>query len=290
MLTKKLSRTPSADNSHHNQSPLPSPRFLDPDFPTNFQSLSKNPHSSLRKYLTFTAISEHPHLQSLPLFSNKSSIFTLKSNILKHDHFLNALKVLWLYPELIERIFLKKNSDTNHLYSVMLCDSGEWRLFHLDEHIVVDKKHKVPAFIIPETKYLTELWPLILEKAFAKCLGAYELLSAGCYEHTMRDLTGACYSKLSDDPGLPELSEFISNATTQRDILTCFQKEEYTEDGKQPIHLILGLEQRRVGGKISRDSGMKHTRSENKQQLVRLRDLSRKGKEGEITVDLEETC
>ena len=231
--------SPNRVNKPKNQlQTITSPRFVDAEFPPSVHSLSRNPKSQLSRYLTFLPISSHPSLHSIPLINPYNYTLDYNSNTLQHHYFLDVLRVIALYPHLLDRIFVRKSAESSDIYNVLLCDTGEWRLLHLDEYVLVEKKSKRPAFITTSNGVFQELWPFILEKAFAKCIGAYDLLSAGCYEHMMRDLTGACYQKFGEDLTNRELQTFLENSIKKKDIVTCFLRENFSDNKSQPFHLI----------------------------------------------------
>lgn len=89
-------------------------------------------------------------------------------------------------PERIKKLFIDKQANEQGIYSVKLCKNGLQFQIVLDEFIpVVGDK---PAFAQSKNG---ELWPVILEKAWAKVHGSYERIEGGQSHMTMRDLTGA---------------------------------------------------------------------------------------------------
>ena len=95
---------------------------------------------------------------------------------------------------------------------------GEWQHVVIDDFIPV--KNKAPSYSRANGD---ELWVLLLEKAYAKAYGSYEIIEGGNPAIALRDLTGAPYENL-DDASPDEFWRFITESDKKGFILTCYTK------------------------------------------------------------------
>jgi hypothetical protein len=136
--------------------------------------------------------------------------------------FLSALAVVAEKPYLVQKLLPHKRLNPVGVYQVNLCLDGVWQDIIIDSHLPViyrdisDMKNNtssrkkregipvldqpgiiaVPAFCAtPEG----QLWPALVEKAYAKAHGSYQQLSGGFIAEGLSDLTGApCETILFD--------------------------------------------------------------------------------------------
>lgn len=73
--------------------------------------------------------------------------------------------------------------------------NGIWKLFTLDECFPVLPTSNKLAFSRTDQ---SELWVLLLEKAYAKAYGNYWNIVGGDPVHALRDLTGAPYDRIEN--------------------------------------------------------------------------------------------
>ena len=109
-------------------------------------------------------------------------------------YFLASLSALAEYPERIKRIFLTQTINEAGCYAVQLYINGERRTVVVDDYFPYDSATETWAFSQPsrvDNTRLSEIWVLVLEKAWAKLHGSYERIEAGFAENVLRDLTGA---------------------------------------------------------------------------------------------------
>lgn len=80
------------------------------------------------------------------------------------------------------------------LYLVRIFQQSNWKSVILDEHIPVisHQDRLVPAFVTVEREEgaALEIWPYLLEKAFAHYYSAYELLGEGNTIDFLNEITG----------------------------------------------------------------------------------------------------
>jgi calpain-15 len=74
-----------------------------------------------------------------------------------------------------------------------MCINGEWRAVVIDDMFPCRPKNKHPAFCSSKSK---ELWPMVLEKAWAKVFKSYDNIIAGNPEEVLRALTGGVTWKI----------------------------------------------------------------------------------------------
>jgi len=100
--------------------------------------------------------------------------------------FLSSLAVLSAYPELVKRLLVTTARSQCGVYCVRLCVGGQWKLFFVDDYFPCDS-NGFPVFLQPQRQ---TLWPLLIEKAFAKMHGAYAAIDGGRTEEALAILTG----------------------------------------------------------------------------------------------------
>lgn len=81
-----------------------------------------------------------------------------------------------------------------------MCDMGIWQTVIIDDYFPTYGDGV--AFSGPKIdKNITEIWVLLLEKAWAKLFGSYYVINAGFTEDALRDLTGAPCENVESDSG-----------------------------------------------------------------------------------------
>eukprot|EP00045_Choanoeca_perplexa_P016316 m.218822 g.218822 ORF g.218822 m.218822 type:complete len:950 (-) comp17225_c1_seq7:2973-5822(-) len=116
----------------------------------------------------------------------------IKQGRLSDCWLLCAISALAEFPSFIERLFTPKDMlqpiqvNEQGVYQVQICKHGEWWTMRLDDLFPVVVGHG-PIFA---RAHGNELWVMLLEKAFAKVAGNYELLGGGLACEALIDLTG----------------------------------------------------------------------------------------------------
>lgn len=103
-------------------------------------------------------------------------------------YFLSALSSLAEHTNLISRLFDTVKYNKEGFYAVWLNHDGIWKHIVLDDYFPCFGQ--IPAF---SKSNGSELWVMILEKAYAKLFGNYHNIEAGLPEQAVTDLTGSPY-------------------------------------------------------------------------------------------------
>eukprot|EP00359_Climacostomum_virens_P011706 CAMPEP_0204909838 /NCGR_PEP_ID=MMETSP1397-20131031/8468_1 /ASSEMBLY_ACC=CAM_ASM_000891 /TAXON_ID=49980 /ORGANISM="Climacostomum Climacostomum virens, Strain Stock W-24" /LENGTH=563 /DNA_ID=CAMNT_0052079783 /DNA_START=101 /DNA_END=1792 /DNA_ORIENTATION=- len=170
-------------------------KYTDDSFLPVRSSLIKNwysaDHDTQRswKYFSWKRINEiyaHP----IKVFDNIEPN-DIQQGALGDCYFLSALSALAEYPHRIKRLFDTQDYEAAGAYVVYMCDLGAIKPFIVDDYFPVTTLGK-PAFSGPKVESGTsELWVVLLEKAFAKRFGSYYSISEGITNDVLRDFTGA---------------------------------------------------------------------------------------------------
>ena len=180
-------------------------KFYDDLFPPNINSLIKGYHSNkypkknTKKTLGETLFKEYRDIvwkrESESINNNinilpQDNIFTNKIiyNKLSNPNLFNALNALGNYPERIKKLFINSKKDTTCLYAVNIGQNGNLQQVVIDDFFPFNQKHNNKSFLTEEKGLL---WPQILEKAYAKIYGSYNLISEKSMESILKDLTCA---------------------------------------------------------------------------------------------------
>jgi calpain-15 len=104
-------------------------------------------------------------------------------------YFLAACASIAQNPHRLERLFLSgKQYNPKGLYAVAICINGIWEEVLLDDYFPCHPLSKAPAYTKSPSNLL---WPLLLEKAWAKVHLGYLNIASGKTRDALRDLTGA---------------------------------------------------------------------------------------------------
>ena len=179
-------------------------KFLDEQFPPNINSLIKGYHPIKKdkkelddillidyKDISWKRDSELSNNNNLNtyifpvdnLFINK-----IVYNKLSNPNLFYALNILGENPENIKKLFLSNKKDSTCLYGVNLCQNGYFQQVVIDDFFPYNQKLNTKIFLTEEKGLI---WPQILEKAYAKLYGSYNLITNKSMESIMKDFTCA---------------------------------------------------------------------------------------------------
>jgi calpain-15 len=152
-------------------------------------------------------------------------------------YFLSTLSAMAEFPKRIEKLFDTQDYQESGCYSINICTMGIWTDVVIDDYFPC--YGDAVAFSGPKVeKNVTEIWVLLLEKAWAKLFGNYNAISAGFTEDVLRDLTGApCENIMNDNPDLfPKLYD----ANQANYIITAASAgDEEAGDSVNPMGLVI---------------------------------------------------
>jgi len=111
-----------------------------------------------------------------------------QQGLLGDCYFISAAAAIAEEPERIKKNFLTAEKNAAGVYAVTLYPIGIPQTVLVDDVFPFDEKNQLVMGNIGED---SALWGPILEKAFAKVAGNYEMASGGWVEEGFRMLTGA---------------------------------------------------------------------------------------------------
>jgi hypothetical protein len=104
-------------------------------------------------------------------------------------YFLASCAAIALNPKRLERLFISgKHYNPKGLYAIAICINGIWEEILLDDYFPCKAKSRTPAYTKNRENFL---WPMLLEKAWAKVHLGYLNIASGKARDALRDLTGA---------------------------------------------------------------------------------------------------
>lgn len=112
--------------------------------------------------------------------------------------FLSAISaVAHVRPDLLNRLFYTGNRvdmPTNGIYTLMFYQDGNAIITSIDDTVAVKKANKKQVaftqFTMDDDTGIAEVWPLVIEKAYAKFKGNFTAINGGYPEVALSDLTG----------------------------------------------------------------------------------------------------
>ena len=132
-------------------------------------------------------------------------------------YFLSAVSCIAVYPELIQRIFRDREVQATGCYSIVLCVQGCWEEIILDD-LFPCYGNKL-AFASSNSQ---GIWPMLIEKAWAKANGSYDSIISGQCSEAFRAVTGACTSEYKiEDDNPEELFKIIYDSIRNNYLICC---------------------------------------------------------------------
>ena len=194
-------------------------KFYDNQFPPNLNSLIKGYKKnifnqknkiSLEKYknIIWKRESELNFFPETNIFPKNGSFSNSKSicqGPYTNYKFLSAIIAMSRYPKIIKKLFLSEKKTKNGIFGLKICNNGFLQEIVIDDFFPVLNPNLTNFNNIDNTTNYpycfthskdNSLWVQILEKAFAKAYGSYEILSKKCIEGILKDLSFAPISVL----------------------------------------------------------------------------------------------
>ena len=180
-------------------------KFLDEQFPPNINSLIKgyHPTKTSKKDLDEILLIDYKDIswkRDSELNSNNNNINTsifppdnifinkIIYNKLSNPNLFYALNILGEDPDKIKKLFINNKKDSSCIYGVNLCHNGHFQEVVIDDFFPYNQKLNSKIFLTEEKGFI---WPQVLEKAYAKLYGSYNLITNKSMENIMKDFTCA---------------------------------------------------------------------------------------------------
>lgn len=195
----KVGEASNSKNFFQQNAPSPGQKWEDDLFPPNDKSLiGSTPNSNdsfecTNKDIDPTEIEWKRANEIFPephLFEGEISTKKIVNGKIGNPYFLSAICAIAEYPGLISNIFLTKEYNPDGFYTLKLFIDGEYQIIYIDDYFPCLKGTNIPYFLKPNN---FELWPMLLEKAWAKVNGSYANSISGWPIDVFRAFTGfAC--------------------------------------------------------------------------------------------------
>ncbi|XP_067009167.2 calpain-9 [Anabrus simplex] len=203
--------------------------FCDSDFPPSKQSLYENPDdpdNKDRQWMRPREISKKPQM-----FVNGAHRGDVQQGDLGDCWFLSACSAIAQIPELINKVIPPNQVLDGKGYTGKLkfnfWSMGEWETVEIDDRLPVDDDEQL---VYSRCTAENEFWLPLLEKAFAKFQGNYEILEGGHLVEGFVNLTGFFVENViiaNEDKN--ELYRRLRVERKHKSLLTCSRASQYTQ-------------------------------------------------------------
>ena len=228
-----------------NQSPpKPGEQWIDDIFPPNNTSIS-----SSQKFndlfecqendidpseIEWKRINEiYPEPQ---LFSGEINTKSLINGKISSSYFISAISAMSDYPGLIKNIFINKEYNPDGYYTLILFIDGEFQIIYLDDYFPCLKGTNIPFFLKINN---FNIWPLLLEKAWAKINNTYQNSLSGWPNDIFRTFTGfSCEELIHNEEEKERIWRIIKEVKENHGIICSSTKNE---EDIEVTGLITGL-------------------------------------------------
>ena len=168
-------------------------RYEDAQFPASDASLGEPPPQPVQWLRPAAA------LGPVELFAPAGAVATFELGAARlHDCWLlGALAALATNSALLQRLFVSTRAAEYGMYTLQLYWHDEWVQVTVDDRLPCDA-HKAPLYVRSGNR--AELWPALVEKAWAKLAGSYAALGGGTLPQALRSLTGSVPVRLELAP------------------------------------------------------------------------------------------
>ena len=185
-------------------------KFYDNQFPPNLNSLIKGyQNQNLNNNINFIKKTNSNDITDNPVLKYKNVVWKResemtdypdifpKNGILAQDivngkytneNFLSAIGALAEFPKIIKNLFISEKKNKNGIFGLKICKDGFLQEVVIDDYFPVNKEDDTYCFTHSKDD---SLWVQIIEKAYAKAYGSYELLRNKGVEGILKDLSYA---------------------------------------------------------------------------------------------------
>ena len=207
-VQKEETSTTSPENlkTFQNQNrPKPGEQWTDDLFPPNENSLQltnpnvKDSFESQNKDIDLSEIEWKRANEIFPephLFEGELNTKNITLGKVSSPYFFPTISAIADYPGLISKIFITKEYNPDGFYSLILFIDGEYQIIFVDDYFPCLKGTNIPYF--SKTNNF-ELWPMLLEKAWAKVNGSYVNSLSGWPNDVFRTFTGFCCEDINHE-------------------------------------------------------------------------------------------
>lgn len=156
------------------------------------------------------------------LFSNDISIDDVKQGGIGDCYLIASLAALARRPELIRNIFKTSNTNSQGLYEIYIYYQGKKHILFVDDHLIYSNygRQYVNDFLFANPNG-SELWVLLLEKAFAKFEGGFSNIVGGVCSQVFTFLTGAATTTTSGSNKIANCWDEIKTCIAKNNIIAC---------------------------------------------------------------------
>jgi calpain-15 len=164
---------------------LPDSKFIDPYFPPTAYSL----YGALGQHHDFKVEWRRPEKflpGAISVFEGRIEAQDIIQGCLNDCWFLTAACALTANQASVEQLFITKTTQKSGIYKLKICKDGEWQVVTVDDLFPCYQSGS-PLY---SKSHGSELWVLLLEKAYAKLHGSYSALNFGKATEALTDLTG----------------------------------------------------------------------------------------------------
>ena len=243
--TKKLESSsnsdinfPSIENFQNlktflNQSPpQPGSQWIDDIFPPNntsisnsqkftdlFESEDNDIDLSEIEWKRISEIYEEPQL-----FSGEINTKKIINGKINSSYFISAISAICDYPGLIKNIFINEKYNPDGFYTLILFIDGEFQIVYIDDFIPCLKGTNIPYFL-KINNY--SIWPLLLEKGWAKVNTSYQNALSGWPNDIFKTFTGlSCEELIHNQKDQEYIWKIIKIAKENNGIICASTKNE----------------------------------------------------------------
>ena len=152
------------------------------------------------------------------IFEGSIDIDDVNQGSLGNCYFLSAIAAMCEYPQMVSEIFRQFTVNGNGYYEVVFNINGVWEVVIIDDYFPCFKSNKNPIFSKPNN---SELWVLILEKAWAKINGGYLNIIGGWPCEVYKSLTPFCVKSYNNKDNESILFDIIYESDQEGFIMAC---------------------------------------------------------------------
>jgi hypothetical protein len=190
--------------------------FVDTEFPpdeTSFRATDKSGKRRIPHFPHGKSILDEKKIKSLTfkrprevfsdqyhLFKDEIDMNDCKQGNLGNCYLISVLASLTLRPDLIYNVFKAREINPDGFYELYYYENSKKKVMYIDDNCVVYNSKYVTDFQFAKPNG-SELWVMLLEKAYAKYEGGYSNIIGGVMHCELTWLTGAVTRKiLTKDP------------------------------------------------------------------------------------------